>query len=113
MNRLGIVSKTQDHDTCCGGPVMQMKRQATQMEMSSLPRHTKCTSIASVAKSGLVRRRPCRDTHGRCVRTSSVTAPHHQAVSPREGIKNRQFIRNLRVRHSYLLASEQQARVNT
>jgi hypothetical protein len=33
--------------------------------------------------AGLVRRCPCHNTYGKCARTSSVTAPHHQAVSPR------------------------------
>jgi hypothetical protein len=32
---------------------------------------------------GLVRHHLCRNAYGRCVRTSSVIAPHHQAESPR------------------------------
>jgi hypothetical protein len=36
---------------------------------------------------GLVRRCLCRDTHEKCVRTSSVAAPHHQEVNPRGALK--------------------------
>jgi hypothetical protein len=40
--------------------------------------HAKETIIAR-----LVRRCPCLNTYGKRVCTSSVTASHHQAVSPR------------------------------
>jgi hypothetical protein len=33
---------------------------------------------------GLVCRCPSRDIYHKCIRTSSIAAPHHQAVSPRE-----------------------------
>jgi hypothetical protein len=43
--------------------------------------------LAKRERVGLVRHCPCRNAYWRCVRTSSVTAHHHQAVESEGGIK--------------------------